>query len=323
MRSHTSRLRAAAFIGSALAATVGFVFTLSPAQAYVTNNLYLYLDYSNSSSYDGTSTWHDLSPNHRDGTIHGAIVSDPSTNSLSFPGGSNGTAWVNLAGDFSDFSSGLTIEFEGSFGQTRDSWERIFDFGNGPESDNVWVGQYGGTNELAVEVFTAGNHREGWCHTQTGHTALGPVGQEEFARWTITLDGTLCKIYKDGVAMTTFTDSPELYGAADTQVGGSDSGTSLHLPDVITRNNNYLGRSNWTDDNDLEGKIRSIRIYTDALTPAEVTENENSTPLDESSTSSNADLADTGLNSYGWLFLAGALAAMGGTVSVVAKRRQR
>lgn len=321
MTNKIKGLRAIALFGATTACVVGASLSLSPAQAYVTNDLYLYLDYSNSSSYDGTSTWHDLSPNHRDGTINGAIVADPSTNSLSFPGGSSGTAWVDLTGDFSDFSQGMTIEFEGSFGQTRDAWERIFDFGNGPESDNVWVGQYATTNELAVEVFTSGNHREGWCHTQTGNTALGPIGQEEFARWTITLDGTLCKIYKDGVAMTTFTDKPELYGAADTQVGGSNSGTLLNLPDVITRNHNYLGRSNWTGDNDLEGKIRSIRIYTAPLTPAEVAENSSDTPLEESTATS--DLADTGFNSTPLFMGAGTLAILGAALTALGKRRAR
>lgn len=48
-----------------------------------------------------------------------------------------------MGSGFSNCGSGPTIEFEAHFGAAKQGWERIFDFGNGPASDNVWIGVFG------------------------------------------------------------------------------------------------------------------------------------------------------------------------------------
>jgi len=154
-----------------------------PASAYQTDGLMLYLNASNTTSYNGGTAWNDLSGNNRNGTLMGPVVYDATTESLQFPGGVNGTAYVNLAGEFSDFSSGVTVEFEGEFGSTRAVWERIFDFGipgGGGEANDLWVGHLADTNELAIETWHDGVN-QGRCHTSTSGMALGPLDSRDFA----------------------------------------------------------------------------------------------------------------------------------------------
>ncbi|MEY4312865.1 MAG: Internalin-A precursor [Actinomycetota bacterium] len=272
------------------AAVVLATFALSaPAQAYVTDGLYLSMDARLSDSYSVSNPgeWNDVSPNGRNGTIYGSVSLDAPTESLFFDGTDTGTNYVELDGAFDKFDSGMTIEFIGEFGDRVDNWERIFDFGNGPESDNIWVGRFTGTQELAFEVWV-NTVNQGRCHTTTG----GLAGRE-LAHWVITLDDSLvCRIYKDGVAQST-----QLQDGDGNDLGSSTlDGTAYPaFPREITRTNNYVGRSNWTDP-DFEGSIQMIRIYNRALTPDEVADNEANPTEPEASTghSHPSKLAATG-----------------------------
>lgn len=221
-----------------------------------------------------------LSGRNIDGTIIpnlSTVVFDEATQSLQFPGGANGTAYVqlNTAGDpFKDFTSGLTIEFEAGFGATRSAWERIFDFAAAVNStgDAFWVGHYETTNELALEVWRSGVN-QGRCHTSTGGEALGALGDRLFAKWTITLgaeNGTVkCRIYKDGVALPTqVSDS-----AAGLDSSATTTGSVYALPRDVSRPSAFFGRSNWSGDGDFEGRLRYIRLYERALTQEQVQQN--------------------------------------------------
>lgn len=235
------------------------------------------LDATNLASYPGSGTaWNDLSGNGRHGTIHGAVTYNATTHAMQFPGGTNGTAWVSLAGGFTDFSQGLTLQFEGEFGATRAVWERVFDFAAavGTTDDALWVGHYDNTNELALEIWDGGSS-DGYCATSTGGTALGPIGQRQFAKWVLTLgddNGTnKCRIYKNGVEVPTEIHAP------GTPNGPNANGSPYPLPPVTPRPSAFVGRSNWVADNDLEGSIRSIRVYAEALTPSEVADTSTAT----------------------------------------------
>lgn len=235
------------------------------------------LDATNPASYPGTgTTWTDLSGNARHGTLNGAVTYNPTTHAMQFPGGTNGTAWVSLGGAFNDFSSGLTLQFEGEFGATRAPWERIFDFAAGVDDtdDALWVGQHDASNELALELLDNGT-RMGYCVTATSGGALGAIGSRAFAKWVVTLgdkNGTnTCRIYKDGVELQTEILAP------GTPNGPNPNGSPYPAPPIATRTSAFVGRSNWSADNDLEGSIRSIRVYNTVLTPAEVTETSTAT----------------------------------------------
>lgn len=85
----------------------------------------------------------------------------------------------------------------------------------------------------------------------------------------MTVDPTSgCRIYKDGVELQTQKQDGFMNEIGSPVLGG----TAYPLPAVVDRPTNYLGRSNWPDQ-DLEGSIRYIRLYSKALTPSEVLEN--------------------------------------------------
>jgi hypothetical protein len=247
------------------------LFSTTPAQAYVTDGLYLYMDARDTNSYSvaNPTQWNDISPNLRNGTIHGSVTLDNATDALFFDGSSSGTNYVDLSGEFNDWGDGFTIEFIGEFGARVDNWERIFDFGNGPESDNVWVGRFTNTQNLTIEIWD-GSTNLGRCHT-TGNQLAGRT----IHHWIITMDSTpTCRIYMDGAEVeTVLSDRFEVEVTTPSTNGTVYPG----LPNDVTRTNNYVGASNWTDP-DFEGSIQMVRIYTRPLTVDEVQTADETTP---------------------------------------------
>lgn len=245
--------------------------TVTPAQAYVTDGLYLYMDARDTNSYSvaNPTQWNDASVNLRNGTIYGSVTLDNATDALFFDGTAVGTNYVDLSGDFNDWSEGFTIEFIGEFGANLDNWERIFDFGNGAGSDNIWVGRLYGTQELTLSYFVGSTDR-GRCHTTDG-----ALSGREMHHWIITVDANAtCRIYQDGAEVETSLQS----GSGAYVSGPTLSGTTFSsLPADIARTNNYVGRSNWPD-RDFEGSIQMVRIYTRPLTVDEVQTADETTP---------------------------------------------
>jgi len=331
-----SNFRSRVVSAATAALTAGLLVLIpSTANAYETDGLMFYYDFrnlyqTNTSVANGTSLA-DLSGNNRNGTVAGSgsgLTYNATTQALEFPGGSNGTAYVSLAGSFSDFSQGISIEFEGEFGAQRSAWERIFDFGiPGGLADDFWIGQMDTSNELALETWISGVN-QGRCHTDTGGTALGAVGARTFAKWVITVGNeggtTKCRIYKDGVELPT-----RIQNGFGVELGTAvvSGGSAYPLPAVSNRTTNFLGRSNWTADNDLEGSIRYLRLYNQALSPQEVLDNATSsqTPtqqLPAEEPTAEPSLAQTGSGSGSWapLLAAGALTA--GAFALIARRRR-
>jgi hypothetical protein len=255
------------------------VLTPRPAAAYETDGLLIYLDATDPASAPGaTTTWTDLSGNARHGTFAGAgpatVTFDAAREAVAFPGGTNGTAYVALAGDFADFTGGFAIEFEAEFGDSRTAWERVFDFAFavGATADAFWVGQLAATNELTIEVWTSGA-QSGYCHTATDGTALGALGERQFQRWMITIGNDapyLCRMYRDGIEIPTRV-SPWPVNISST--GANANGSAFVLPPNTSRPSGFVGRSNFIADRDLEGAIRYLRIYNRELTPAEAQAN--------------------------------------------------
>lgn len=308
------------------AATLVTVFAVAaPANAYVTDGLYLYMDARNADSYSvsNSTEWNDISVNGRVGTINGSVTLDLATDSLFFDGTAVGTNYVDLDGAFDDWGTGFTIEFIGEFGARLDNWERIFDFGNGAQSDNIWVGRLYATNDLTLEYFV-GSSSQGRCHT-TG----GLLSGREIHHWIITVDANaLCRIYQDGVEVET---SLQTGGGAPVS-GPTSNGTQYAaLPNNIVRTNNYVGASNWPDL-DFEGSIQMIRIYTRALTVDDVNSADETTPTESGDgdggggdgggidESSGGSLANTGFDAVTTAALATAFVAGG---LLLLRRRQQ
>lgn len=258
------------------------------SSAVDTTNLYFNLNASDTGSYNPATpgTWTDLSSVHRNGTIYGTPTYNSTTGALQFTGntGMNSTnvnaAYVNMGAGFNDFTTGITVEFDAHFGPGVGPWERIFDFGNGASSDNLWVGSYASTNEIAIELwkpYPTAQTGMGRCRSAD---AVDALASNTFAKVVITLDGTDCHIYKNGVEVNTVVDGPskQPYTGSSTYDVFYDDSTRLgspfpHLPRNINRTNNYIGRSNWGSDAAFDGAIKYVRIYTAALSPTDVNNN--------------------------------------------------
>lgn len=288
MFRRASRRTAPAHAG-ALAATAVLALTLAtvpPADAYESDGLIIYLDAGVTSSYSGTGlTWTDLSGNGNNGTLTN-VTFDNSEKAFVFAGGTNGTSYVDLAGNYNDFSDGITVEFEAKFDASTAAWARIFDFAaaldNDPDigaagvADAFWVGQMNSSGELAVEVFVGGV-RKGYCYTATGGTA---IDASAYAKWTLTIDDSaVCRWFKNGTQVPT---RLTLIGTSfNTSPTGADAdGSQLQaLPAVTTRESAFVGRSNFVADRDLIGRVRYLRIYDRDLNASEVSNNATPAPV--------------------------------------------
>jgi hypothetical protein len=231
------------FLGFLLIGLHLVVIQSSTVQAAMpSGNLLLDLRANMTSSYSGSgATWYDLSGGSRNATLQGS----PTWNSSL--GGSfalDGTDHFSLASGFSDFSSGLTISVYANFGSnsTTRNWERLVDFGNGAANNNFLFARFDTTSDLTFEIYKAGVS-QGHCRLTNG------ILENTWATYSVTLDGSYCTIYRDG--------SWQL-------ISGYSS-----LPNVITRTNNYIGKSNWADAY-FDTGIAAVAIYNRALSGTEV-----------------------------------------------------
>lgn len=295
-------------LGSAVAMLLAGSFaSASIASAAEESALFLNLNASDPGSYDSAdpSKWRSLSTPSVDGQIVGSLAFNSITKALEFPGGTNSTnslGYVDMGPGFNDFGQGITIEFEGHFGQTNQAWERIFDFGNGDASDNIWVGVLGEgayPNRLAIELFH-GSTGKGRCISADPILLTEVSGAQRadvFAKYVITLDGTLCRMYKNGVEVDT---SVGLTSFPNRATGSTYSA----LPLNVERANNYIGRSNWGTDAAFDGAIKYVRIYTAALSANDVENNAASYTLTYSTSGSDSGSAPTPLTGNGLVTLA-------------------
>jgi hypothetical protein len=107
----------------------------------------------------------------------------------------------------------------------------------------------GNLNDFAIEVWN-GNATPGWCRS-----AQNSVVANEWAHWTVILDGSTCKWYKNNAL--------------------SLSTSYSYLPQGNkTLTKNYIGKSNWADPY-FEGSIGDLAIYKGALSDAERLQNYN------------------------------------------------
>jgi uncharacterized repeat protein (TIGR02543 family) len=169
-----------------------------------------------------------------------------SAGAWTFSGGASGVGPyidVNSTISTTPFATyGMTIDFEADFGSSADNWERIMDFSEGGlTNDNILIARIGTSNDLAFEIYNGVN-------SQTTCTYAGGIPVNSgMNRWTITVDGTNCNIYKNNSLVYN-----RAYSAKPM--------SGINLVD------NYIGRSNWVDAS-FEGSIRSLNIYVGAIPP--------------------------------------------------------
>jgi hypothetical protein len=219
----------------------------APANAAVSSNgLILHLDAGNSSSYPGTgTTWTDTSGSGFNGTLtNGPTYSSSNGGYIGFDGSNDYVSFGNIS---TNFSTGFSTTFFANFGASTQGWERVMDFGTGQGNNNILVARNGNTDTFTFELYNGSGSSLGQC------SATSTVSNNTWAHYGVTVDGTNCRIYKNGVLVAT------------------NSYTAL--PTIITRTSNYIGRSNWSADGYFDSGIGEISMYNRAISASEVWQN--------------------------------------------------
>lgn len=135
-----------------------------------------------------------------------------------------------------DFSNGLTVQawvkYDGF-----NNWSRIIDFGNGPGADNILLANQGTSGNLVLSI------RQGSSSQDLIANNVLQLNQWIHVAGTLDANGN-AKLFVNGVEVV--------------------SGT-LHMPITMERTNNYIGRSNWSNDGYFDGSMNELIIFNTAL----------------------------------------------------------
>gem|GEM_PF-2090209 len=194
-----------------------------------------------SSSNKYLSTWHlntSGTGSRPDATGNGNNLSTGGYDNDEFKGGIiagadslDGTNdYLYAPSGMSDFTAGFTYTGWAYWASTG-SYARLFDFGNGSPSDNLYFSRSGtaATGEALSYYNTSSNGAAYGTSLSTG----------VWAHFAVTFNGNSLKVYKNGSL--------------------SASGTLTIPIRNVTRSNNYFGRSNWADAY-FQGKYDEVAI---------------------------------------------------------------
>jgi hypothetical protein len=130
------------------------------------------------------------------------------------------------------------------------SWARVFDFGNGAGSDNVFISCMGdGLNKLAISVFIGSTENKIYFTDINYNDNVW-----RHIVWTLSY-----------VPTGSYTSTWNLYING---INKYSAATNLYPSTTITRTACYIGKSNWSDGY-YNGYIDDFRIYNRVLTAAE------------------------------------------------------
>ena len=232
-------------------ASMGTSFAaVDTAVGVVTSGLRMYFDPANPSGFVSSTVLKDLSGNAFNGTLtKTGAWPDVQTGQGRYLGFDGAGGYIDLPDITSPSNwSGLTFTFYTNFGSGANNFERIFDFGNGAQSNNIIVGREGVSGNIFIEIYRDASSG-GYCRSTTNS-----IGVSTWNYWAITMNGSTCNIYKNNVL-----NASQAY---------------TYLPWARTLSNNYIGKSNWADAA-FEGGISDLAIYDRALSTTELTQNYN------------------------------------------------
>jgi hypothetical protein len=124
------------------------------------------------------------------------------------------------------------------------SWSRIFDFGNGQESNNVVLAMVDTTSQMTGSSFK-GSSRS-YIETSSSSSI---INLNEWYFISFVLNGTTGYIYVNANQVATNT---------------------LNVPNNITRKSNYIGKSNLATDSNADAIYDELKIYQGALSSADI-----------------------------------------------------
>ncbi|MBY0536538.1 MAG: T9SS type A sorting domain-containing protein [Chitinophagaceae bacterium] len=224
-------------------------------------SLFVWLNAQNTSSLtvDGSnrvSQWSDLSGKNNHFTqsttasrpVYGAATGPGSRPALTFTSSSSQHLGNTALPNTLSFTSGVSSFAVANFASTG-NWERIYDFGNGAASNNIWMGRYGNTTNFCFE---------GWAGS-TGaqaYTTGGPVSNgTNFIYEAVQASGS-------AGANTAVT----MVRNGTTQASSGALGSSrTYITNAVARTSNFIGRSNWAADTYFNGTMSEVLVFNTAL----------------------------------------------------------
>ncbi|CAH1209943.1 alpha-L-arabinofuranosidase C-terminal domain-containing protein [Paenibacillus sp. JJ-223] len=198
------------------------------------------------------------------GTHEPALSVIQGRTALSFAGGSNGTSYLQLPPDLlrgvSDHT-GLTVSAWVYLGRGSSVWERLIDFGGGDQQPYLFL-----TRQMR-SVLKAGDEMmihptKGFANGEWMHVAVSVTGTEGGTR---SHAGAIVYVNGEIVANGSFNQT-----SSGNYAKLRSWFETFSNPEFYTQN--YIGRSQFVDDPDLEAAISDVRIYEAGLTMDEVIE---------------------------------------------------
>lgn len=214
----------------------------------ILDDAFVYLDAGSTESYPGTgTTWSDLSGNNFDATLVGAPPFVAGANAhFTLAGGDHAT----LPTGFSDsFASGFGLFAIWNFG-TASNYERIIDLGQGSADDNIIVGRKQTTDTFFYQLY---NGATGGTFVEVDNA----IQNSSFASYGVSINGTDGRLYVNG------------------ELEGTETGYT-EVPTNVSRDSNFIGKSNWGSDGVATGAMGVVLIFRRALTADEMASLHNS-----------------------------------------------
>lgn len=150
--------------------------------------------------------------------------------------------YIEVPGGFDKMHDGFSVSLW-AYPSAVKSWARFMDFGNGSSASNILLARYSTTNDLVFQVYNGSS-----SGNQVRATNAISLNVWQHFTATVTAGGAVV-LYKNGQVVAS---------------GTTGSGLNVY------RLNNYIGRSNWSNDAYYQGRMDEIRLYNYALSATEV-----------------------------------------------------
>lgn len=222
------------------------------------DNLVLHLDAANTRSYPRGNTWYDLSANGYSGSfINGPIFDQANSGGIYFDGTDDYIQMGNMLDGIS-FTNGLTVEAWVKPTATK-YYARIFDFSNGPNTDNLILGQ-----RFSDRV---------WFYETKNYGSGGDV--YEGVQFQLNVPQQICITLNPASAGTISTSKIYLNSSLRFSVGNA------RIPITSNRTISYIGKSTYTalPDEYYQGYIYVIKIYNTTFNATQIKRNYDSLKL--------------------------------------------
>ena len=208
----------------------------------ILDDAFVYLDAGSIASYPGTgTTWSDLSGNNFDATLVGSPTwNNGADANFTLAGGDHATLPTGFA---DSFASGFGLFAIWNFG-TASNYERIIDLAQGEADDNIIVGRKDTSDTFFYQLYngsTAGTFVE----------VANAIQNSSFASYGVSINGTDGRLYVNG------------------ELEGTETGYT-EVPTNVSRNSNFIGKSNWGSDGVATGAMGVVLIFRRALTADEM-----------------------------------------------------